>query len=482
MSLEERKETEQLNNEIQEDNIKVSPLISIEDKTDLVKPYKGPKRTFIPANAKIVLLSIALFLVEAMIVVGILTGLQEDELLPLISSGAFGVLLNVILIVSIVRVAKSKEKKYLLSLSNKQEVIDGLGCNNYKVDEIDEEEPEIELENVLYDDETIGTTTTTEVDFKSLCIQLRDHLGARGLKVDFNTIRTFVSALKSNRIILVKTDNQDDFSLFAKSISEFFGIDEFKITERQTYVNIEDLSCDISFDGIEVSEFTKGLIRANKLKNHMNVIFISNATCDNMMNYLHDVIIALSKPVEKKIKVNDHLINPMINDGYIKLPDNLWFIANISDSDKVPFDLVDVVTIFQLNCVKQDAKTEIEPKTDYVGYKQFMYEDQDDNDYFEEEQWKKIDKLVATINNVSEFTLGNKLTSQIEDFASVYIKSCEDKNEALDMAVATKIMPFAVRELPKSSYDSFVEEIDQIFGADNTTNIQKSFKKNVLIK
>ena len=96
-----------------------------------------------------------------------------------------------------------------------------------------------------------------------------------------------------------------------------------------------------------------------------------------------------------------------------------------------------------------------------------------------EENWKKVDKLEDYLSGASEFKIGNKTWLCLEKFASVFMASGGEENEALDEAICAKLIVPAIAAY-KESADKFDkplgETLDAIFGTDSVNSCLKMIK------
>ena len=157
------------------------------------------------------------------------------------------------------------------------------------------------------------------------------------------------------------------------------------------------------------------------------------------------------------------------------IPQNLWFIVNIDEFetlDNMPEYISDIATVnsfeFEL-CEPERTHTEIT----LFKYPQFDFLDTKNKSIAEidEDTWKKLDKLEEYVNAQSPYSTGNKLWTSLEKYVATYIACEGDKREALDKAIAVKMIPSILSALK----DCEIEEdkdlsstLNRLFGEDNT--------------
>ena len=95
----------------------------------------------------------------------------------------------------------------------------------------------------------------------------------------------------------------------------------------------------------------------------------------------------------------------------------------------------------------------------------------------DEDTWKRIDRLEDYTNKHESYRIGNKLWVGFETYAAVYMACDGSENEALDRAVAAKLLPSVIRTVSgriDKNERGLSETLDAIFGEDHTTACRRT--------
>lgn len=287
------------------------------------------------------------------------------------------------------------------------------------------------------------------------------------LYFDIDLIRGFIAGLSCCRLIILqglsgtgKTSLPREFSNFCCGRATFYPV-------QATWRDKTDLMgyySDFTGDYKE-SELLKNLYRAGYNPDEINLFVLDEANISRVEYYFADFLSIYEYPSAdwwiQLINPKEGYVMPKnIPLGKIKLPDNGWFFAtiNVDDStfaisDKV-YDRGMVLDFQEMNkaftCKGNDKPCKL-------GYKELMEafaKASSTTAYcMTDDDVKKFLGVCDFICDTFEVKFGNRVYNQIKNFVPVFVALGGDKEKALDIMLANKIL----RKVD-ALYESYVEE------------------------
>lgn len=313
------------------------------------------------------------------------------------------------------------------------------------VKEFDEVE-EIAQEADHYKDE-IDSNAMAHVDKDyTLSVAIEDFIrfaAERGYHFSEQTVANIFSSLTSSRLAVVYDMDQNRFRTFMSVLSSFFEsplyLDatdaQYTLPERVLFKN----------DGTGHRAKTNAFSAIETARTTPQTIFfaaLSEVRAADLSRYFAPYTSHAQNPY-------GHLPISVWSDkqaenAYV-IPENLWFVLNLakeqSPSD-LPAFIVDAATVntFAFDSCKPTAAQPHSHKFTYYQM-EFLIEKVGTVASVQEDQWKKVDRLVEYVCSHRKFHVGNKLWLHFEKYVLTLLSCGTDINEALDIAISAKLLP-----------------------------------------
>ena len=176
-----------------------------------------------------------------------------------------------------------------------------------------------------------------------------------------------------------------------------------------------------------------------------------------------------------KVKNNIEIFNEFgVNIGYDIAP-NFWLVINLAEGEcaaNLPVSIARAAALVELKFTKVQGTEE---RTVCHGLNRYQLDYIADKAKgqveISEDTWKKVDKLERFAREFSDYRFGNKLWLGFERHVAVLLSSGEELADALDIAIATRLLASiaSVVSAADSAEDkSLADTVEFIFGAENT--------------
>ncbi|MDE6441721.1 MAG: AAA family ATPase [Clostridia bacterium] len=320
-----------------------------------------------------------------------------------------------------------------------------------------------------------------DITLKRLCETFRN-FSANKLRLyyDISDIRRFIAGMAVSHILILQGMSGTGKTSLAYAFGEFLDNTSTVIPVQPMWKERTDL---IGY----YNEFTKRFNETDLLKkmyeaNYSNDIYITVLDEMNIARveyYFAEFLSLLELPDADKRNlsvVSDEWENDpeQLNNGHIKLPENMWFIGTANNDDST-FAISDKVYD---RAMIMDLDKKAEPfsapriKRTHINYKRF-------NELVEEAQKEytvtarnrqRLQKLDEYMIENFHITFGNRIMKQINTYIPVYVSCGGDELEALDDILAKKVMRKLSMQNPvyiRNSAEPFCRYMDELFGEEN---------------
>ena len=305
----------------------------------------------------------------------------------------------------------------------------------------------------------------------------------RGFKFEPSTVKRIFSSMATSRLVIVKDFDEATFASFMQLICAYFESPVYIDRIDDTYQNEDRMFFDVHQDGTFVKTRTLQAIEtANETRYNICFAGLSEVDPSVMANYFAPFARYVRNPLgacgiktfnEKHVEVTYYI------------PANLWFFVNLKKDQKIdtiPEYISDIATVNDFSFSKCNAQAE------YSQYNKFRYYQMDylsgkviRSYSVDESVWKKIDRFESYVNTYEKYRIGNKIWLGLEMFSSVYLACEGDKNEAVDSAMASKLIPSVMKALNgKLSKEDrgIAEALDSIFNGEALDECHKMISVN----
>jgi hypothetical protein len=323
----------------------------------------------------------------------------------------------------------------------------------------------------------VDKTLTLSEAAQDLAVLARE----KGLLLDESTVHSLFAALATSRLVMVRGMSEDQFSSLVALLGEYFSgattvdrVDESYCGEADTLFMVDDT-------GLRTSRgATNVLLTARQERGSLHFAAFSQVDPATMSAYF--VPFARHAHAPRGASV----ITAINADGEtvsFTLAENLWILVQIKEGASMhtlPDYITEVATVHTWKA-ERIAPTSEQNHFRRLSYGQMMYlsEQLRNRASIDEEIWKKVDGLEAYTARFGDFRMSNKLWLRLEQYMAVLISLGMPETDALDEAMAVKLLPALIPVLsgriPRDER-GLCETMDAIFGDGNTALCRKAVK------
>ncbi len=321
-----------------------------------------------------------------------------------------------------------------------------------------------------------------------VAVQDLQNLGAkRGVIMKKETAAAVFAAMASSRLVLVNGMEAGQFVAFASLIGEYFNCSTGFIDQVDgRYHSESDMLYSAEADGTVFPRPALQTLREAKVKNRdIHIVFLDAMCPEDFSRWFG----AYADHIRVPSRIHTVMTKqPGGSTVSLQIPENIWFICNLKANQKLS-DLPAYVT--ELGSINGFAFESVPKTQERIHYTAFRYgqmpylsERVRDESQTDENTFKKIDRLESYAARYGNYHMGNKLWLGFETYLAVLTQCGLDENEALDQAMAAKLLPGMLCALDgkvPGEERSLAETMDAVFGDDNTAlcrRVIKSFEAN----
>ncbi len=365
-----------------------------------------------------------------------------------------------------VRRQLKREQKSTEDLFRHVRVAEANSLEDLFVEEFDIPEETKKTEAVTYTEEDEGRHVHVQIstDLPTVAANMEKFFSERGVVVSGAHVRTILSSVMTSRFIIVRNASQELMTRFACVLGEFFGtttgVESF-VTRRGEGTLLHRSAGDAQPTSI-MTVLTAAQSRTDKP--HFAVV--TDLAFADAGKYMTPFIRYFSDP-NGKCRVKE-------NEENITIPSNFWVLMNAKCDDSLeslePF-VANFATVLDLRAeaVGEQADKQEHPAATCAELETLMYRSRK-NTVVDEALWKCVDALEEYVNDRATYHIGNKLFSQMEGYLAVYTNCGGDIHEAMDGAVAAKLLPAIVghlKDVEKQDDRELLHAIEDMFGDSN---------------
>ncbi len=307
----------------------------------------------------------------------------------------------------------------------------------------------------------------TDMTLEEFVLQFQSYAcNQRKIYYELPVLRSFLAGMATSRLIILEGLSGTGKSLLPRMFSEFTGSEAFFTPVQSTWRDKTDV---LGY----YSEFTK-IFRTKDFLNRLyeasyyektNLMILDEMNLSRIEYYFADFLSVLEFPAaDWKVKVIDSNVSTnlpnKLDDGYVTIPENTWFIgtANTDDStftitDKV-YDRAIVLTFNErFSPVASDYKSDPVQISSEELSEMFKTAMETEEFRLTEEETEKFLRLCDFIRDQFDVRFGNRILNQINRFVPVYVALGGSKTDALDFMLARKVL----RKL-NGVYDDYIKE------------------------
>ena len=450
---------------------------------------KGEKRklTLFGFKGKVALSVIIMIYVNLALLIGVIYGLTSGETITCGILVIGIIVVNIIYPINLVKVIRNHKRRYILKSESIDHLVEFLDCPNYeekvRIDnkkitfkhEDDEDYYAVDVEDDDEEQSSKYVHAYDEIDFEEMCSDIVKFAENRGLATDIQSVRLFLSAINSSRLIEVNSSDLEISKRFVDVLSEYLGKEAFYSKEHPNWEKPEDILWKRQSNINVETKVLKSLLSANKNKGNFTFLGMVDVTYANFENYFSQMLSFVNHPNRKLlVEVSPKYDNGVDPVGKLTIPKNIWFVVfpkkDVENkiSEKVVKNLVSIEITGSI--VEEAAEKE---EHEAISIEQFNYSvnkaaDECDID---EELWKKYDEFIIESKKLVNFSVNDKYFYGIENFALMYAITGGEISNALDNVINSKILPLILnlKELEVSEISVVIDLLENIFDTEGFT-------------
>ncbi len=295
---------------------------------------------------------------------------------------------------------------------------------------------------------------SSKVTLKELCDSFRNFLAHEHLYFDENTIRQFISALGTTRLVILEGLSGTGKSSLPRYFADFIHSTSLFVPVQSTWRDRTSLLGHFNeFSQVYgETDFLKHLYEAKYLSKQINVMVLDEFNLSRIEYYFADFLSVLEYPSsEWKINVMQLPFGAegpvQLEEGKILIPENTFFIGTANKDDSTQ-TITDKVYDRAITINFDNRNEEFTP----VGEQQALSLSYDSlEELFDKAKSTKGNHLTAKdkqkfkvvtdfMYDVLDVTFGNRINNQIEEFVPIFVACGGSKEDALDFMLSSKIL------------------------------------------
>ena len=326
--------------------------------------------------------------------------------------------------------------------------------------------------------EEIHNTFTLE----EFCDQFRNYSASKlHLYYDINLIRLFIASFASNKLIILEGISGTGKTSLAYAFGSF-------VDNETTVASVQPSWRDSTEIFGYFNEFTKKFNETEILEkmyeaeysDQVYITLLDEMNISRVEYYFAEMLSILELP-NKKDWVVELVPNvwpgdpKKLQDGKLKIPENMWYIGTINNDDST-FMITDKVYDRAMP-IAIDDKCEVfeAPETDKVKtsfkYLDSLFEKSSEEHPVKAENLEKIAQLDRYVIDHFRLAFGNRIVKQLKEFVPAFVACGGDEVAGIDYLIAHKILrKFEQLNLAyiKDEIDGLVNYLEKLFGAGKT--------------
>jgi hypothetical protein len=325
--------------------------------------------------------------------------------------------------------------------------------------------------------------TNNNISLSEICDTFRNYAASKmGLYYEIKVIRLFLASFASNRLIVLQGISGTGKTSLPYAFGKFLSNDATIASVQPSWRDRTELFG-------YFNEFTRKFNETEVLrtmyeatyKDLIYVTILDEMNIARVEYYFAEMLSILEMP-SKDEWIIDLVPNvwpndpKKLNEGKLKLPDNMWYIGTINNDDST-FMVTDKVydRAMPININDKGRKFEA-PLTNGLNlsckYVEGLYEVAKEKHACSDESLKKLEEMDNYVIEHFRLAFGNRIVKQLRDFVPAYVACGGTEIDAIDHVVANKILrKFEQLNLSfiRDEIDGFVKYLDKLFGEKNMT-------------
>ena len=327
-----------------------------------------------------------------------------------------------------------------------------------KAEELDDREkvfPGLSKVDIEYDGFVKETVVSDDINLEDLCIKFRNFLAKEEkLYFDLDTIRIFISGLAASHFMILEGLSGTGKSSLPRYFAKFVNGKSLFMPVQATWrdkTNLIGYFNNFSKTYTE-TDFLIELYKANYNPDQINLFVLDEMNISRVEYYFADLLSVLEYPQDQwKLRLMQlpyNFVAPVkIEDGYVKIPSNSYFIGTANKDDST-FTITDkvydrAITIdFDFRNEPFEVKEEVDTiQLSNSRLRELFDEALNNKEYLlTQDDLEKFHTITEYINEQFDITFGNRILNQIETLVPVFVACGGHKEDALDFLLSRKII------------------------------------------
>ena len=337
---------------------------------------------------------------------------------------------------------------------------------------------EVEKKKAGREDDEYYNSINQSLTYIGICSDFEKFALERGYSFKSDTVKEIFSSFAASRLMIIKGMSNENFVAFVSLFSEYFGCKLRVDNVNDSYVNEESvLFGRDDYDHKYKRNALLAIEAANRKKYDVAITALTDVKLGDISNYFVPFARYIRNPQGSNsvLALNERNIST----AYV-IPQNLWFILNLAESetvDNMPEYITDIATVnyFEFGrCIPSESHTEVAtfkyPQVEHLENANKAISEID------EDTWRRIDKLETYVNGFKDYSIGNKLWTSVEKYIEAYLACNGERAVAIDKAIAYKMLPSILVALKNCEFEEgkdLISTLDRLFGSENTYYCRK---------
>ena len=302
-----------------------------------------------------------------------------------------------------------------------------------------------------------------QLSFVQMLKDLDKFLIERGLWVEQDSLKSYIAAIFSSRLIVVPSDGG---AALCEAVAEYFGKNAY-IDNAEKYERYGDLFTQWRQSGNASypTNLSAAMVMARRESAYLHTVLIRHVK--------NTALSALFAPFADVLSKRRETL-PVVGGKEITLPPNVLIVVETDNAYDIPAVIAEVASVVSPVCEVREPspyKTMLQS----VGYERMESMTKTVRDYYplDEELWKRVDRLDDMCRTAH---IGNRLWLKLETHSSVMSACGDGSDTALDGAIATELLPWLSAVWNGEVNGNLHDALSEIFGEGNIKSTMAALK------
>jgi hypothetical protein len=333
--------------------------------------------------------------------------------------------------------------------------------------------------------------TNNTLSLSEICDTFRNYAASKmGLFYQIKVIRLFLASFASSRLIILQGISGTGKTSLPYAFGKFLSNDAIIASVQPSWRDRTELFG-------YFNEFTKRFNETEvltkmyeaKYRDIIYVTILDEMNIARVEYYFAEMLSILEMPSRDEWVV-DLIPNVWENDpkllenGKLKLPDNMWYVGTINNDDST-FMVTDKVYDRAMPIDINDKGQKFDaPLTEGMKlsskYVESLFDKSKEDHPVSEEVLKKIEEMDNYVIEHFRLAFGNRIVKQLHDFIPAYVACGGTEIDGIDYLIAKKVLrKFEQLNLSfiRDEIDGFISYLDKLYGKENMSECKEYLRR-----